>query len=298
MELRHLIYFEAVARYQHVSRAAEDLAIAQPALSKQIHDLERELGVALFKRVGRNVRLTEAGQALLIHVRTILSQIDILRAEMRERVGLQRGRVTVGVPPTVGTRLLPRVLALFHQQYPGLELCMSEGGTQTILKLLEEGNLDLGVVSLPIESTNFEVTPLFSEDVVLVVSHDHRLASEKSVMLSDLAEEAFLIYPPGYEMRDVTLSSCRRAGFHPRVVLDGGEMDMILRVAEAGLGIALVPRLALYHSVRLAILSVTDQDLQRTLALVSPAQHLMSPAARTLRGFLASELVDAAQEVI
>src|SRR5215510_10220058 len=89
MELRHLIYFEAVARHEHVSRAAAELAVAQPALSKQIHDLERELGVVLFERVGRNVRLTEAGQALLDHTRVILAQVEAARAEMRERVGLR-----------------------------------------------------------------------------------------------------------------------------------------------------------------------------------------------------------------
>src|SRR6185369_6911814 len=103
MELRHLIYFEAVARHQHVSRAAAELSIAQPAITKQIHDLERELeSGALFERVGRNLRLTEAGRALLTHTRTILAQADALRADMRERGALRRGRVTLGTPPTIG----------------------------------------------------------------------------------------------------------------------------------------------------------------------------------------------------
>ena len=171
MELRHLIYFEAVARHQHVSHAAAELAVAQPAVSKQIHDLERELGgVALFDRVGRNVRLTEAGQALLEHVRIILAQVEAARAEMRERIELQSGRASIGAPPSVGVQLLPRVLAAFNQRYPNLELVLREGGTQTMLGLLEIGEVDLAVVTLPVARHALRVTPMFTEELVIVVS--------------------------------------------------------------------------------------------------------------------------------
>ncbi len=245
MELRHLIYFEAVARHQHVSHAAAELAIAQPAVSKQIHDLERELGgVVLFERVGRNIRLTEAGQALLEHVRIILAQVEAARAEIRERVGLQSGRASIGAPPTVGVQLLPRILAAFNQRYP-----------------------------------------------MIVVAPDHPLAARESVALSALANESFLLYPRGYGMRDKTLEACQQAGFTPRVVLDGGEMDMVLRLAEAGLGIALMPRLALDSAPNLVALHVSDQALRRTMALVSREDRALAPAARALRAFLESRLV-------
>src|SRR5436190_16083556 len=111
MELRHLRYFEAVARLSHVTRAAAELHVAQPALSKQLRDLEDELGVALFDRVGRRVQLTEAGAALLSHARLILTQVEAARAAMAERIDLHRGLATIGAPPTVGTHLLPGALA-------------------------------------------------------------------------------------------------------------------------------------------------------------------------------------------
>lgn len=292
MELRHLIYFEAVARHQHVSHAAAELAIAQPAVSKQIHDLERELGgVVLFERVGRNVRLTEAGQALLEHVRIILAQVEAARAEIRERVGLQSGRASIGAPPTVGVQLLPRILAAFNQRYPNLELVLREGGTQTMLGLLETGDVDLAVVTLPVARRGLHVTPLFTEELVIVVAPEHPLAAREAVAMSALANESFLLYPHGYGMRDKTLEACQQAGFTPRVVLDGGEMDMVLRLAEAGLGIALMPRLALDSAPNLVALRVSDQALGRTMALVSREDRALAPAARALRAFLESRLV-------
>lgn len=292
MELRHLVYFEAVARHQHVSHAAAELAVAQPAVSKQIHDLERELGgVALFDRVGRNVRLTEAGQALLEHVRIILAQVEAARAEMRERIELQSGRASIGAPPSVGVQLLPRVLAAFNQRYPNLELVLREGGTQTMLGLLESGDVDLAVVTLPVARHALRVTPMFTEELVIVVSPAHWLAGSASVELAALADEPFLLYPRGYGMRDKTLEACQQAGFSPRVVLDGGEMDMVLRLAEAGLGIALMPRLALDGAKNLVVLRVSDQTLRRTMALVSREDRALAPAARALRAFLEQQLV-------
>lgn len=299
MELRHLIYFEAVARHQHVSRAAAELAVAQPAVSKQIHDLERELGgVALFERVGRNVRLTDAGHALLGHVRIILAQVEAARAEIRERVGLERGRVAIGAPPTVGIQLLPNVLAAFNQRYPRLELVMREGGTQTMLSLLETGEVDLAVVTLPIAESRrpegrggLRVVTLFTEELVVVVPPAHPLASRGTVAFAELAGEPFLLYPPGYFMRDKTLEACQQAGFTPRIVLDGGEMDMVLRLAETGLGIALMPSLALEGGRELVALRVSDQQLQRTMALVSREDRALAPATRALCDFLEQELV-------
>ncbi len=291
MELRHLIYFEAAARHQHISRAAAELTVAQPALSKQIRDLERELGVELFERVGRNVRLTEAGQALLDHARAILAQVEAARAEMRERVGLRRGRASIGAPPTVGTHLLPGILALFNQRYPGLEIWMREGGTQMLLKLLEAGELDLAVVTLPVADRTLAISPLFTEELVIVVSPAHPLAGQELVALADLVDQPFLLNPQGYEIRDIALAACRQAGFTPRVVLDGGEIDMVLSMAAAGLGIALLPRLALEGNERLIALRVSDRELRRTMALVSRGDRPMAPAARALRAFLEERLV-------
>ena len=290
MELRHLRYFEAVARHSHVTRAAAELHIAQPALSKQISQLEQELGVALFDRVGRNVRLTEAGEALLPHARAAMTQVEAARAEMAERIGLRRGRASIGTPPTVGTQLLPTVLAAFNKRYPGIELRLHEAGVQTLLDLLETGLTDVAVVTLPVEDEHLTVVPLFTEEMVIAVWKDHPLATRTTVQISDLKDEPWVLSPENYELREATLNACQAAGFAPRVVLDGGETDTLLRFVVAGIGVALVPRLAVQNTSDLVALPVSDQKLQRSLGLVWRGDRAASPAARAMREFLVEEL--------
>lgn len=292
MELRHLRYFEAVARHSHVTRAAEELHIAQPALSKQVSQLEQELGVALFDRVGRNVRLTEAGESLLPHVRAVLSQIESARAEMAERVGLRRGRARIGTPPSVGTQLLPYALALFNTYYPGIELRLHEAGIQTLQDLLETGMLDMAFTTLPVEDPLLTVVPLFSEEVVLAVSHKHQLATSNHINLSQLSGESWILLPETYELRALTLNACQRAGFTPHVVLDGGEIDTLIRLVAADLGIALVPSLVVRNRHELVTLSIKDQKLTRSLGLVWRSDRVASPAARALREFLVEHLCE------
>lgn len=294
MELRHLRYFEAVARHSHVTRAAEELHIAQPALSKQVSQLEQELGVALFDRVGRNVRLTEAGEALLPHVRSVMSQIQAAKAEMAERVGLRSGRASVGTPPTVGTQLLPQALAAFNKEYPGIELRLHEDGIQTLLGLLEAGMSDMAIVTLPVEDPALTVVPLFSEELVVAVGQDHRFAYRANVTLQELSEDAWLLSPDNYELRDATIEACRQAGFAPQVVLDGGEMDTLLRLVAAGLGVTILPSLAVQGGCcgEVKVLAVSDQQLHRSLGLVWRGDRAASPAARALRQFLVDHLLE------
>jgi DNA-binding transcriptional LysR family regulator len=290
MELRHLRYFEAVARYSHVTRAAAELHIAQPALSKQISQLEHELGVALFDRVGRNVQLTEAGESLLPHARAVMAQVEAARAEMAERIGLRKGRATVGAPPTVGTQLLPAALATFNKRYPGIELRLHESGVQTLLDLLETGLTDVAVVTLPVDDENLTVVPIFTEEMVVAVWRGHHLAERSEVAISELRGEPWVLSPENYELREAALVACERAGFTPRVVLDGGETDTLLHFVAAGMGVALVPRLAVQGASGLVALPVSDQKLQRSLGVVWRGDRVASPAARALREFLVEEL--------
>lgn len=290
MELRHLRYFEAVARYSHVTRAAAELHIAQPALSKQISQLERELGITLFDRVGRSLRLTEAGEALLPYARAILAQVEEARAAMAERVGLKAGRVSIGAPPTVGAHLLPPLLAAFHQRYPGITLRLHEAGIQSLLDLLEAGLTDLAVVALPVSDELLTVTPLLNEPLVLIVSPTHPLAGRSEVTMTELRNERWILSPASYELREATLKACRDAGFTPQTVMEGGETETLVRFVVAGLGIALVPALAVAGFHNVAILTIRDQNLTRSLGLVWRSDRNASPAARALREFLVNEL--------
>lgn len=292
MELHHLRYFEAVARHGHVTRAARELRIAQPSLSKQIQVLETELGVRLFNRVGRRIELSEAGHVLLPYARRMLHDVEQARTALQQIGDLTYGHVALGASPTVGTHLLPQALAAFTRQYPGIDLELREAGAARLVALLEEGSVQLIVVSLALlsQQSKLEHAELFTDDLVLAVAHDHPFAQRSSVPARELQDEKFILFPPGYELRTLTLHLCQTGGFTPRIAIDGAEMDSVLRFAAAGLGIALVPRLALEGTDGLAAVPVEDVPLARTLALVWHSERQLSPAARAVQQFLLDRL--------
>lgn len=286
MELRHLTYFLAVAERLNFSRAAEALHIAQPAISQQIRGLEEELGVRLFDRIGKRVTLTQAGQALLPHARRILAAVEAAQNEVRELTTLAHGTVSLGAPTTVSTHLLPDQLTRFKREYAGLEVTLREAGTESLVRLVVEGKLDLAIVVTDILPPELGVADYLDEDYVLAVSANHALAKRRSVRLADLAGESFILFPEGYKLREVTLSACRRAGFEPKVALDGGAMQSALEFVAAGLGVAITPELAWGGTKHIRKLRITDQDLRRSLGIVWHKDHYLSPAARALREFL------------
>jgi len=287
MHLRHLESFVAVADHLNFSRAADELHIAQPAVSQQIRALETELGMDLFDRIGKKVTLTEAGRALLPYARQILTLVNAAENEVRERDQLKRGRASLGAPPTVSIHILPARLMQFKQQWPGLEVTLREAGTQTLLGLIEDGKLDLAVAATDVLPESVESTPFLEETYLLAVSQRHPfLGKRQTVKLADLAAEPFILFPEGYKLREVTLRACRAAGFEPRVALDGGAMQSALEFVSSGLGVALVPELALTDGNGIHAVRISDQTLKRELGLVWLKGRSLSPAARTLRDFL------------
>ena len=288
MELRHLAYFVAVAQKLNFSRAAEDLPVTQPALSQQIRALERELGVQLFDRNGRRISLTGAGEALLPHAYNILAAVETAQNEVREFSQLTRGTASLGAPPTVSIHMLPSRLPRFRRKYPGLEVSLREAGTQSLLQLLAEAQLDLAIVVSDDLPASVESAPLLQEAYLLAVSLLNPLSKQASVRLVDLVNEAFILFPEGYKLREVTLAACRLAGFEPKVALDGGAMQSALEFVAAGLGVALVPEMALTATKGIRGLIISDQDLRRSLGLVWRRGQYLSPAARALREFFLS----------
>src|SRR4051794_33680068 len=210
MEMHQLAYFESVSRHLHFTRAAEELNVAQPSVSQQIKKLEVELGTPLFHRMKRNVALTEAGKTFLPQARAVLRQLEEARVEVQELSGLRKGTLAVGAPPSVGTHLLPRALAAFSRQHPGIALTFREGGSRTLVQLLEEGELDMAVVIQPIRHPALETLALLDEELLLAVPSAHALAAgQRRVRVRDLKHEPFVLLREGaYDLRDQTLSAC------------------------------------------------------------------------------------------
>lgn len=283
MNIEQLRTFITVARHAHVSRAAQELHMAQPAVSRQIRDLERECGgVALIEKVGRNVRVTEAGEALLVHAQRILAEVATAESTMRERLGLSAGRVSIGAPPSVGLHVLPNALATFHRAYPAIELRIEQAGTEQLLHLLDLGEIDMAVVTLPIPTRGHDIVPLFVEPLVAVMHETHRYAPRGEICLNELQDESFLLYPKGYEMHEVIVKACLDAGFRPRIVLDGGDVGILLRLAAAGLGIAIVPQLTVQESEGVIAKPIVSPALTRSMALVTKSARTLTPPSRVL----------------
>jgi DNA-binding transcriptional LysR family regulator len=288
MEMHQLTYFESVSRHLHFTRAAQELNVAQPSVSQQIRKLEHELGAPLFNRMKRHVTLTEAGKTFLPHARAVLQRLEEARLEVQELSGMRKGTLAVGAPPSVGTHLLPRALARFSKRHPGIALTFREAGSRTLVSLLEEGELDLAVVIQPIRHPSLETEPLMEEELLLAVPRHHHLAdprtAPKRVRLAQLRQEPFVLLREGaYDLRDQTLSACRRAGFEPQVALNGGEMDSMLRFVAAGIGLAILPKMVLSDvdsEEGPVVLRRLQPRLTRSLVIARRRDRYFSAAAR------------------
>jgi len=290
--LQQVEYFLAVARAGSFSRAAADLHVAQPSVSEQLRKLERELGAPLFTRRPRGVELTEAGRAFRPYAERVLAELENGRRAVLDQAQAVRGRVRIGAPPTVGTHVLPSVLASFRARYAEAELVLTQAPTRLIIDALLRGELDLAVAQLPAARPELASLELFSEDLVAVVAADHPLAHQQDVALADLADQPFVLPWEGYELRATVVNACEAAGFTPRVGAEAGDLDTVLRFVGAGLGVSIVPRLAIEPELPSApvALPLREPKLRRHLGLLWPRARYQPAVVKALRDHLAAAL--------
>ncbi|MFF0288004.1 LysR family transcriptional regulator [Streptomyces sp. NPDC005262] len=242
MELRHLSAFIAVAEELHFGRAAKRLQMAQPPLSQQIRQLEKELGVQLFERNTRSVRLTSAGESFLQPVRTVLDDLDTAVRAARAAGRGEYGRVTIGFAGASSRETLPLLTRAVRAAHPALELVM-KGQTYADVALagVADGSLDLGFVRLPVTRPGVQYRVIDEEELVCALPSDHPLARLEQVPLEVLAQEPFVSFPAntGSTVRDATVGACEGAGFNPRVVQEAPDSYTILALVAAGVGVTL-----------------------------------------------------------
>ena len=245
-ELRHLRYFVAVAEELNFTRAAARLHIAQPPLSQQIRQLEEELGARLFDRTKHEVRLTEAGRAALGEARQTLAQAERVAIAARRVSEGVSGRLRLGFPGSFPHTTLPEMLRAFRAKFPGVQLNLQECSTEEQLELLAAGKIDVGFVRLPVEGApeSLALKPILREPLILALPKKHTLARRAKVPVRALAGEPFILFPrhaaPG--LYDQIEALCRRAGFKPLVAQEATQIQTIISLVSAGLGVAIVPR--------------------------------------------------------
>ena len=265
MEFHQLRYVCAIADTGNFSRAAERCQIAQPSLSQQVLKLEGDLGAKLFDRLGRSVRLTEVGRAFIPHARAILEQMDVARASVSHKNADFRGSVAVGVIPTVTPYLIPSYTAAFAKKYPDAKLRIVEETTSILVEGLRNLSIDVAILALPLRHKDLELVPIRTEPLFVVMRRDHPRASAESLALKDLRGESFVMLRDGHCFRDLSIATCTRARITPNIAFESGQFSSLLGMVAAGVGVSLVPEMAIDRNVGCRYVRLSDAQARRTI---------------------------------
>ncbi|OKK21230.1 LysR family transcriptional regulator [Streptomyces sp. CB00455] len=282
-----LAYFEAVARHEHVTRAAHELGVPQSTLSRAVVRLEQDLGVTLFARTGRTVALTTAGRTFLASAEQALDGIARAAESVRQDADPASGKVAFGFLHTLGSETVPGLIRAFRADHPRVRFSLVQNYGEAMLERLRAGELDLCLTSpLPV-APGLVARRLDEQRLRLVVPDDHRLASRKRIRLAEAAEETFVTLEPGYGLRRITDDLCAEAGFTPRVAFEGEEAETLRGLVAAGLGVALLPPPAVARP-GVVELTVTAPRAVREIGVAWLDGHPDTPPVAEFKRFLLS----------
>jgi LysR family transcriptional regulator, hydrogen peroxide-inducible genes activator len=287
LTLKQLRYFEALAQHGHFGRAADACAISQPALSMQIKELEEQLGAPLFERGARQVRLTSFGEEFALRARGIQRSVDELGDLARASRDRLMGRLRIGVIPTIAPYLLPTIIGNLTRVYAGLDIHIRETVTPKLIQELTEGRLDTAIVALPVSEPSFAEVALFNEDFVLVRPGED--AGKPAPNVEMLSEMRLLLLEEGHCFRDQALSFCNRHAALPRELLDCSSRSTLVQMVSAGIGVTLIPEMAVAVETRSASVSVARFRNPKPSRTIGMIWRKTSPLARQLMQF--SEVV-------
>ncbi|TXC90651.1 LysR family transcriptional regulator [Metabacillus litoralis] len=261
MELKDLRYFTEVATYGSFTKAASSTFISQPTLSKSIKKLESELKVELIERSTRKLILTDAGKIVLKQASKILGATDELSILLDDLINLPTGNIKIGIPPLIGTLFFPEIAKTFKQEFPEVTLELVELGAKRIEQLVEEGQVDVGIIVFPTDHSKFDITPFIKEEFMLYTNSKHRFAELTKVNLPQLAEESFIVFNREFALHELIIKECQKVGFHPNIAYESSQWDLITELVGAELGITLLPK-SIYRKM--------DQETIKMIKLTSP----------------------------
>ena len=286
MELDQLRYFLRVAERGNFTRAAEDLRISQPALSRSIQKLEDELGQPVFERKTRSVALTDAGVLLQSRAQQVLTILEDTKAEITDDG--ESGRIRVGAIPTIAPYYLPEVLRQFSAAHPNATLIVQENTTDQLLKSCKQGEIDLAILALPVPAKYLEIEELFEEELLLVMPPEHPLAAKKRIRLCDVEAYPFVLLDEAHCLSDNIISFCRRQQFQPVAVERTSQLAMVQELVSLQHGVSMIPAMARVRdeSDRRVYRSLANPKPMRTVAVVWNSYRFQSRLLRSFRACL------------
>lgn len=286
VELLQLQYFRTVAKMEHMTNAAKELRIAQPALSKTISRLEEDLGVPLFDRNNRQIKLNAFGKAFLKSVDTALSVLEEGRREVADLAGMERGSIRIA---TTALNRLSGALGAFRERYPDVSfriVQIAPNSMMDMVRMLESGEVDLCFIAASLEHALIREMPVLQAEVHLAVPRGHRLEERKSITLREVDGEDFIDYKEGHPFRKLNESFCRSAGIGRDVVCEVDEPAALSSLVSAGLGVAFVPTCKGDEEPPYALVRIENPDCYRSYSVAWQEQRYLSQAAKEFREFL------------
>lgn len=289
MELRQILYFIEVAKREHVTEAADALHVAQSAVSRQIFNLEAELGVNLFIREGRNVRLTPIGRVFLEHVEEAVQVINHAKQVVEEYTDPEQGTVRVGFPSSLASYVLPNVISAFREDYPNVKFNLNQGSYHDLVDSVIRGDINLALLGpIPQNKKKLDEKILFTEKMTALLPASHALADRKKLTLGQLQHDAFVLFPEGYVLRKIVVDACTQQGFQPMVSFEGRDIDSIKGLVSAGLGVSLVPEITLFDSLpRTTVkIPIVDPEVTRTVGVIKAKGRDFLPTEEVFYDFI------------
>jgi len=253
MDLLQLKYFQEVAKHQHLTKAAQELKVSQPALSKMISKLEQSLGYQLFDRTGRQIRLNRFGKAYIQTVENVFLELKKGEKELAFLAEKQSELISVAVTIPL---ILPELFGGFLEKNPKTRFRQYHAFSEKMKSQLETGVIDIGISTVPLEGEDIEWYPVFQEEILLAVPLSHPLSQNKRIYLKDVENDPFIVMPEGYGFRDMTETFCASAGFYPNFAFEGDETGITFELVEKGLGVAFSP--TIIKNQRVASLSIAE----------------------------------------
>jgi LysR family transcriptional regulator, transcription activator of glutamate synthase operon len=291
METRQIQYFLEVAKREHVTDAADALHVAQSSVSRQIFNLENELGVELFIREGRSVKLTPLGRIFFERMKQVWNMMEDAKREVKEYLDPKKGTVRIAFPISLAAHTLPSIIYSFRIRYPEAKFQMSNALYHDLIDGVINGAFNLALIA-PMPNLEKEkkikCAILFTEKIVALIPLHHPLSDRKSIRLRDLRNDPFCALPEGFVFRKQVVQACNDAGFSPQVAFEGKDIDAIKGLVSAGLGVALMPEMTLIDNTprSTVMIPISDVDLSRSVGVIYPAQRKLLPTEALFYGFL------------
>lgn len=289
MNLKHLRYFVRVAELGSFTAAAEQLRLAQPAVSMAIQKLEQTLGISLFHRHDRQIALTDEGRELLMHARRVLMAAEEAEHAMQELSGLKRGEVRIGIPGMLGSYYFPPILMAFRHRYPELQISVIEAGTRKLQQMLLNGEIDIGVIVEDSASTELELCPFLREEMMVVMADDHPLAACERIAPEDFFAQELVLFKEGYFHREVINRLLAETGLHPHIGFETNLIPLIKQIVKQGFGISTLLQMVIRDEPAL-VARPFEQAVILDLSLAWRKGGYLSRANRTFIEFLEDQI--------